>query len=134
MTLAVDASFVVAALIDSGPEGSWADALLDSDALAAPHLMQVEAANIIRRSEAAGQIAADTAALAHADLLELRVELYPYEPFAPRVWELRHNLPAYDALYVALAESLDAGLATLDRRLSRATGPRCGFVLPPFSS
>ncbi|MBA3743328.1 type II toxin-antitoxin system VapC family toxin [Sporichthya sp.] len=133
MTLAVDASFVVAALVDSGPEGSWADALLDSDDLVAPHLMQVEAANIIRRTEAAGQIAADTAALAHADLLEVRVALFAYEPFAPRVWELRHHLPAYDALYVAIAETLDADLATLDRRLARATGPRCGFRLPPGS-
>ncbi len=133
MTLAVDASFVVAALVDSGPEGSWADALLDSDDLVAPHLMQVEAANIIRRSEGAGEIAADTASLAHADLLELRVVLFAYEPFAPRVWELRHNVSAYDALYVALAESLDADLATLDRPLSRATGPRCGFRLPPGS-
>lgn len=56
---------------------------------------------------------------------------YPYEPFAERVWELRPTVTPYDAWYVALAESLNARLATLDLRLSRAPGPRCGFVLPP---
>lgn len=131
MTLVIDASFVVAALTDDGSAGRWADSLLDADELAAPHLMQVEAANIIRRGEMTGTIGADTAALAHADLLALRVELFSYEHFAVRVWELRHNLSAYDALYVSIAESLDSDLATLDRRLSRANGPRCGFRLPP---
>jgi predicted nucleic acid-binding protein len=131
VTLVVDASFVVAALTDSGPVGTWADGLLDSDDLAAPHLMQVEAANILRRGELAGTIGADTAALAHADLLALRVELFAYEAFASRVWELRHNVTAYDGLYVAIAESLAADLATLDRSLSEAAGPRCGFRLPP---
>jgi len=131
VTLVVDASFVVAALIDSGPVGTWADGMLDSDDLAAPHLMPVEAANIIRRGELAGTIGADTAALAHADLLTLRVALFAYEGFAPRVWELRQNLSTYDGFYVAVAESLSGDLATLDRRLSRATGPRCGFRTPP---
>jgi predicted nucleic acid-binding protein len=131
--LVVDASFVVAALTDSGPDGTWADGLLDEDDLAAPHLMVVEAANILRRGEAVGTISPDTAAIAHADLLARRFELFAYEAFAPRVWELRHNLSAYDGLYVAVAESLDADLATLDRRLSRATGPRCGFRVPPES-
>jgi predicted nucleic acid-binding protein len=128
--LVVDASFVVAALIDSGPVGTWADGMLDSDDLATPHLMPVEAANIIRRGELAGTIGADTAALAPADLLTLRVALFAYEGFAPRVWELRQNLSTYDGSYVAVAESLSSELATLDRRLSRATGPRCGFRTP----
>lgn len=131
MTLVLDASLVVAALIDNGPDGRWADALLDDGERAAPHLMPVEAANILRRLEVAGLIGADVASLAHADLQQLRIELFAYEPFATRVWELRHNLSAYDGLYVAVAESLDVDLATLDRRLSRATGPRCGFRLPP---
>ncbi|GAA0608965.1 type II toxin-antitoxin system ribonuclease VapC1 [Sporichthya brevicatena] len=131
MTVVVDASVVVAALIDSGPTGTWADALLDGDDLAAPHLMQVEAANILRRCEITGAVEKDTAVLAHADLLALRVARFPYDPFADRVWELRHNLTAYDALYVAVAEALGADLATLDRRLASATGPRCGFLVPP---
>ena len=130
MTLVVDASVVVAALVDGGADGAWAEEMVVSDNLAAPHLMPVEVANILRRASLSGEISADTAALAHSDLLDLRVELFPYEPFAERVWELRENLSAYDAWYVALAETLDARVATLDARLSRAAGPRCGFALP----
>ena len=129
--LVVDAAFVVAALVDAGRDGTWADALLDGDALAAPHLMPVEVANILRRAVASDELTADAASLAHADLLALRIELFPYAPFASRVWELRDNVTCYDAWYVALAETLDAPLATLDVRLSRATGPRCRFQLPP---
>jgi predicted nucleic acid-binding protein len=70
------------------------------------------------------------AALAHEDLLSLPIELFPYHPCAARVWELRPNVTVYDAWYVALAERLDAALATLDRRLQRASGPRCEFLLP----
>jgi predicted nucleic acid-binding protein len=60
--------------------------------------------------------------------VQLRVDLFPYEVVAARVWELRHNMTAYDAWYVALAEALDSPLATLDARLARAAGPRCRFV------
>lgn len=128
MTLVVDASTVVAALVDSGAEGTWAEELVETERLAAPHLMTVEVANILRRAALAGDISADTASLAHGDLLELRVQLFPYEPFAERVWELRTSVTAYDGWYVALAESLDAPLATLDTRLTRAPGPGCEFV------
>ncbi len=131
MTLVVDASTVVAALVDGGRDGTWADALLASDSLAAPHLMPAEVANIVRRASLAGEITADVASLAHGDLLELRVELFSYEPFAARVWELRENVTAYDAWYVALAEHLEAPLATLDERLVSSTGPRCTFATPP---
>lgn len=129
--LVVDGSLVVAALIDAGREGTWADGLLGSDALAAPHLMPVEVANILRRAVASGELTADAASMAHADLLALRIDLFPYGPFSSRVWELRDNVTCYDAWYVALAEALDAPLATLDVRLGRATGPRCRFQLPP---
>lgn len=131
MTLVVDSSLVVAALVDNGPTGTWADRLLAADDLAAPHLMPVEVANILRRTATAGEISADTATLAHADLLNLQVELFSHEPFATRVWELRENVTAYDSWYVALAESLGVSLATLDTRLTSATGPRCAFVTPP---
>jgi predicted nucleic acid-binding protein len=130
MTLVVDSGLVVAALVDSGPVGMWADHVLATDDLAAPHLMQVEVANVLRRAAMAGEISADTAALAHADLLSLRIELFGYEPFASRVWELRENVTAYDGWYVALAESLDAPLATLDLKLTKAAGPRCAFATP----
>jgi predicted nucleic acid-binding protein len=134
VTLVVDAGLVVSALVDTGPEGKWAEEQLATDSLIAPHLMPVEAANILRRGTLAGDISADTAALAHEDLLALRVELFPYSPFASRVWELRLNVTAYDAWYVALAESLEVRLATLDRRLSRASGCRCIFQTPPILS
>jgi predicted nucleic acid-binding protein len=91
--------------------------------------MPAEAANILRRSAAAGAISAQQASLAHADLLDLRVELFPYMPFAGRIWELRENVTCYDAWYVAIAEALNAPLATLDARLANAPGPRCRFVV-----
>ena len=58
-------------------------------------------------------------------------ERCPFVPFASRVWQLRSNLTVYDAWYVALAEALDWPLITLDRRLSRAVGPRCEVIVPP---
>lgn len=128
--LVIDASLVVAALIDTGPAGSWAEEMLVSDALAAPHLLQVEVANILRRAVRGRHIPVEVAALAHNDLLALRIELFPYEPFAERVWALRASVSAYDAWYVSLAEALGAPLATLDGKLARASGPRCGFRLP----
>ncbi len=127
----VDASLVVAALVDSGRHGRWAESVLATHALAGPHLLPVEVANILRRAVAARELTPDVASLAHADLSALPVELFPYEPLAERVWELRRNLTAYDAWYAALAELLDAPLATLDRRLARAAGPRCRFETPP---
>ncbi len=130
MTVVVDASVVAAALVDGGPAGAWAEELLQSEPLAAPHLMPVEVANIVRRAALAGDVSADVAALPHVDLTELSVELFPYEPSAPRVWELHRNLTAYDAWYVALAEALGARLATLDVRLRRSSGPRCPFLSP----
>jgi predicted nucleic acid-binding protein len=130
MTRIIDASVLVAALVDSGTDGEWAEAELLGDQLAAPHLLAVEIANILRRAVLAGDISGDTGALAHAELLELRIELFPYESVAARVWDLRHNLTVYDACYVALAEQLDAPLATLDERLARSPGPRCTFVTP----
>jgi len=131
--LVVDASVVVAGLVDGGETGAWAETVLTADVLAAPHIMPVEVANILRRLALAGEISSDLATLAHADLLDLGVRLFPYAPLATRAWELRSNLTAYDACYVALAESLGAELATLDRRLGRASGPCCTFRLPDAS-
>lgn len=126
----LDASVLVAALVDSGPEGEWAEEVLGAGPLAAPHLLVVEAANILRRSALAELITDDAASLAHADLVRLRLELFPYEPFAERVWELRRNVTAYDAWYVALAEELGTPLATLDRKLAASAGPWCEFLVP----
>ena len=104
---------------------------LRGEDLVAPHLVTVEAANILRRAVLTGGISADVATLAHDDLLALRVDLYPYELVASRVWELRHNLTAYDGWYVALAEAVGAPLITLDARIARAPGLRCEVRLPP---
>lgn len=130
MTLVVDASTVVAGLVDSTDTGVWAEERLAEDRLAAPHLMPVEAANILRRSELGGDITRDVASLGYADLLDLPVDLYPFETVADRVWQLRSTVTSYDAWYVALAELLDAPLATLDTKLARATGPQCEFRTP----
>lgn len=133
MTIVVDSSVVVAALIDTGLTGQWAESVLVSDALAAPHLMLVEVANILRRSTVAGEVSSDVASLAHAELVARRIELFPYAPLASRVWELRSNVTAYDGWYVALAEALSVPLITLDHKLTRAPGLRCEFTVPPPS-
>jgi predicted nucleic acid-binding protein len=130
LSVVVDSSVVVAALVGAGAEGEWAEAVLAEGGLAAPHLMPVEAANILRRAALARQISPDVAALAHQDLLRLRVHLFPYAPIAERIWQLRVNLTAYDAWYVALAEQLGVGFATLDVRLSRAPGLGCDILVP----
>ena len=131
MTLVVDASVLVAALIDTGPDGTWALELLSEEPLAAPHLMPAEVTNILRRAVLAGEVSDRHATGAHRDLGDLRVALFPYEAVATRVWELRGNVTAYDAWYVALAELLGAPLATLDAKLANAPGPRCPFLTPP---
>ena len=131
MTAVVDASVVVAALIDDGPVGRWAEELVASTPLASPHLMPVEVANILRRAALAGDVSDDIASLAYADLQALAVELFPYGLLADRIWELRGAVTSYDGWYVALAESLESPLATLDGRLTRAPGPRCSFIGPP---
>lgn len=128
MTVVVDASVVVAALVDAGPVGRWAEQLLADEPLIAPHLLLVEVAAVLRRAAARGDISDDVAAMAHGDLVDLRVELFPYGPFAERVWQLRPNVTTYDAWYVALAESMVVSLATLDTRLTSAPGPTCTFL------
>ena len=103
---------------------------LESGEIAAPTLVTYETANVIRRHEIAGQISPDQSAQAHADLLDLAIELWPYELLAERAWELRLNLSIYDATYVALAEITDLTLITLDKRLAKAPGPECRIAAP----
>jgi len=130
MMVVVDASVIVAATCDGGPAGEWAEALLETGDLVAPHLGPVEATNVLRRLEQSKHLTRLEATAAHEDLSRLDIELLPYEPFADRVWELRANLTAYDAWYVAIAEMAGFPLATLDHRLARAPGPRCEFMTP----
>ena len=129
MNVVVDASVIVAALVDQGRDGRWAESLLHEQ-LVAPALLPVEVASILRKAARSGALSQDSAALAHGDLLALPIEYFPYEVVGTRVWELRASVTAYDAFYVAVAELLSAPLATLDRKLARARGPRCKFRMP----
>lgn len=129
-TAVVDASVVLALLIADTPGAEWARGLRASHDFAAPHHLPAEVASALRRTVGADGLSVDLATSAHYDLAQLAVELFPYEPFSERVWALRENLTPYDAWYVALAEALDAPVATLDQRLTRAPGPRCRFLTP----
>lgn len=130
MTVVADASVVIAALVEHRGLAHWANAVLAAADIAAPHLLPAEVGHALRRHASAGATSHDAAALAHSDLQELAIEYYPYAPFSERIWQLRETVSSYDAWYVALAEELDAPLATLDHRLARAPGPRCRFLLP----
>jgi len=118
-------------LVDAGPVGEWAEAAMRDDFVASPELALAEASNILRRLERSGQVGRVRANRAYEDLMGLDLEVFPFSPFADRVWELRGSLTSYDAWYVALAEALACSLVTLDRRLSRATGPTCRILIPP---
>ena len=131
MTVVVDSSLVVAALIGPSADQRWARQVIEGGALAAPHLMPVEVAHVLRKATLSRSLSADATGMAHRDLLGLRVELFPYAPCAARVWSLRANISTYDAWFVALAELLNCELATVDHRLVRASGPRCEFLSPP---
>lgn len=130
MTAVVDSSALVAFLIDQGPDGRWARRALSDGPVLGPELIPVESSNILRRLERIGDVASSVALAAHRDLVEHDIELHPFSPFADRIWQLRNNLTAYDAWYVALAESSHCPLVTLDQRLSRSTGPTCEFITP----
>ncbi|MGE0580667.1 MAG: type II toxin-antitoxin system VapC family toxin [Steroidobacteraceae bacterium] len=130
MSIVVDASVLVAALVDTGSRGAWAEGVLAAGSLHAPELVRVEATNILRRLERAKEITAAEANAAFEDLMLLQMELHLFDPFADRIWELRHVVTSYDAWYVAVAEVFELPLATLDLRLVRASGPTCRFVAP----
>jgi predicted nucleic acid-binding protein len=87
-----------------------------------PHLADVEIMQALRRYVREGTLDADSAAAAIDDLRSLDLERHGHEPLLERVWALRDNLTAYDAVYVALAEALECTLLTCDRRLARAPG------------
>jgi predicted nucleic acid-binding protein len=92
------------------------------ETLAAPHLLDLEIAQVLRRYRAGRQIDEARADEALSDYLDLAIDRYPHDILLPRIWELRGTLTAYDAAYVALAEALDAPLLTRDRRLASARG------------
>lgn len=123
--LVVDAGVIATALGDDAGDGDRARARIRGEVLAAPELMDLEVASVLRRQLRTGAIDLRRAKLALADLAALPVQRVSHEPLLRRCWQLRDNLTVYDAAYVALAEALDADLLTGDRRLASATGPRC---------
>jgi predicted nucleic acid-binding protein len=93
-----------------------------SETLHAPHLLDLEVTQVLRRLALQGVISANRANAALGDLLDLRITRYPHLVLLPRIWQLRHNFSAYDAAYIVLAEKLGAALVTRDARLASASG------------
>jgi predicted nucleic acid-binding protein len=121
--IVLDASAAVEWLLQTSTGARVAHRILSSrETLYAPHLLDVEVTQVFRRQVAQGDLTASRAEEALQDLLDLRLRRYPHGFFLRRVWELRDNLTAYDALYVALAEALDATLLTCDGKLAIAPG------------
>ncbi len=123
--IVLDASTVVEVLL--GTEvGSGLEARLRApgESLHGPALVDLEVAQVLRRLAAAGDMSARRGREAVQDLLDLPIRRYPHLPFVQRIWELRANLTAYDAAYVALAEELGAPLLTRDARLAKTTQHR----------
>lgn len=124
-----DASVLVNALVVAGPAGDDArEVLRDRSLLHVPSIFAAEATSAIRSMQARGEVSAGLACGAVSKIKVVQTVQYPFEPFLDRVWELRDNLSVYDGWYVALAESLETSLVTADRRLAKASGPRCPVV------
>ena len=128
--IVVDASALLEALLQT-PAAAAVEERLFGDALPlhAPHLIDLEVTQVLRRYEATGRVEAARCQDALDDLQDFSLRRYRHDVLLPRVWELRHNLTAYDATYVALAEALDATLLTRDRRLAAASGHRARVEL-----
>ena len=125
--IVVDASAALSALLNDGS----ARGALAHEQLHTPHLIDSEVANGLRRMVADEQLTADSGWTALDAFRRLGMTRYPVFSLLDRVWELRDNLSAYDASYVALAELLDCSLLTADARLSRAPGIRVTITVVP---
>lgn len=129
--IVVDASVVIEVLLCTPRGVACASRLLgDRRELAAPHLLDVEVAQVLRRYERESAINARRAAEAVEDLADLPILRYRHDLLISRVWALRHSISAYDAAYVALAEALDAPLFTYDSRLARSSGHQATIEIP----
>lgn len=128
--LVVDAS-CVAEIVLAGSDAEPVRERLESDpAQAAPHLVDAEVLGVVRRVHLRGELDRTAANQAIGDLEAWPATRVDHRPLLERAWQLRDSLSAPDALYVALAEALNATLLTLDRRLARADGPRCRIDIP----
>ena len=115
--IVIDASAVVSALLNDGP----ARQLMGQQRLHAPYLIDTEVASALRRQVLAGTVSAEHGWTALDTWRRLAVTRYPAHGLLDRIWQLRHNVSAYDATYVALAEGLGCSLATLDGQLARGS-------------
>jgi len=119
----VDASALIESLLRTPLGTKCTERLLRTgDQLFAPHLLDIEVAQVLRRYALRGDLENERGHQALLDLAGFPLIRYAHEPFLERIWELRHSLSAYDAAYIALAEALDAPLVTCDSRLARAPG------------
>ena len=125
--IVVDSSAVLSALLQSGP----ARELLGAEQIHAPHLVDIEIASVLRRGARDGTWSAARGARTLTTWSRLGVTRYGTHTLLPRIWQLRDNLTAYDAAYVALAEALDCALVTADGRIARASGARCPITVVP---
>jgi predicted nucleic acid-binding protein len=123
--LVVDASCLCEVLTGSPGAESVRVRLAADEDHAAPHIVDVEVFGIIRRELMRGRLDRTAAALAIDDLQDWPGERFGHRLLLPRAWELRNSVRGWEAMYVALAEALDATLVTTDRRLARANGPTC---------
>lgn len=121
--MVVDASALLEVLLRTSAAKAIEDRLFAShQTLHAPHLLDVEVAQVIRRYAAKGEVDPERGRDALADLGDFPLRRYPHDFLSPRIWDLRNNLTAYDAAYVALAEALNMPLLTRDRRLAGSSG------------
>jgi predicted nucleic acid-binding protein len=119
--LVVDTSAIVTLLLEDPPVPALADRL-SGRAVHAPHLLDVEFLHALRRLVANGRVPEARASVVRADFAGLHVIRYPHRLLLDRMWDLRHNLSAYDATFVALSEVLDVPLVTTDARLASSSG------------
>jgi predicted nucleic acid-binding protein len=128
--IVLDASVIANIVGDDGTAGDRARrVLLGMKNAAVPDLADVETTSVLRRRWRAGDLSERRFSAAVDDLVVLPLTRYPTRPLLRRAFELRHNVTAYDACYVALAESLDCTLYTADARLAKASGPTCPIEL-----
>ena len=129
--IVLDSSAVVDLLAGGRERASWvADRISGPDALAAPHLVDVEVIGALRRLVNAGHVSSGEADRAVSDLLQLDLERYPHVDLVERAWSLRDRLSMGDAIFVSLAEALAAPLVTTDRRLARTHGVDAEIIAP----